>query len=824
MEKVRDPPPTTRPSFPPLLLPVAASLGPAARLRRRGTRPGLTHADPSPIAPPLRPPARSPPCHANPRSPLPAFTPQVPGLMRLGLSSGAPPKPGPGFQFATGASNSVVAFDRPSAASRMAATSAALASTQASLAASAVRPAPSAKAGTEPFEPPRAQLAGLKLTFRGFFQEAVPESETESMRKRVLVLQYHLVDDTTEIMEPEVRNDGLAHGKFLKKMPLPQVTLDTLRVGNELEICGRVIHLTACDDFSRKYFEGIGAHQPPNEVEEKDAFGKHQELLAARLDPEKFHGVKSSAITRFIEAVNGSSRASSFKKDYKGRFLEYGNDRLLFLVRWDSSRHAGDVLGEVMRYWISYHLATETMDIKETKGKKSLAGWPTLLQRRRLPKFVLAHDDRMRSAEDVTGDEDYYNENDFIVGQSINVFGRKMLICDVDKPTQAWYLKHKGIDQKVNKIEEIKEEPPVFEVPIPPHQGIGSEEDTLAAFKHLIPRKRPVDLAKMRAATGKVEKYLARLNSSDPIQAERVYRFTVSLDDDEIAIFEPIVRNSGLGTQGYFQKKMKTKDSETGQVLTRADLVVGRTLTVKAHKFTIFEHEKAKSAAVADVAAIIATLRLKLLDASFSMGKMFRKFDLDKSQTMSFDEFTNMLNYYSLGVNKYEAITLFKAFENPPGFMSYLTFVSAFSAADENVKNKSTGLTVTEAASANATSYTEEQLDAFIAEAREHAHLEEQHQAQEVLLARIARSFKNAKTASAVHDNFRRFDVNKDHLIDKDEFRNVMGSGGLNLSDKEIQMLVDKFYDPHHGNGDEFLDYEEFMSLIHQYADKVIRS
>jgi Ca2+-binding EF-hand superfamily protein len=743
--------------------------------------------------------------------------------MRLGLSSGAPPKPGPGFQFATGAGNSVVAFDRPSAASRMAATSAALASTQASLAASAARPAPSAKAGTEPFEPPRAQLAGLKLTFRGFFQEAVPESATEQTRKRVLVLQYHLVDDMTEILEPEVRNDGLAHGKFLKKMPLPQVTLETLRVGNELEICGRVIHLTACDDFSRNYFEGIGVQQAPNEHEEKDAFGKHQEQLAARNDPDAFHGVKSSAITRFIEAVNGSSRASSFKKDSKGRFLEYGNERLLFLLIWNTSKHEGDVLGETMRYWMSYHLATETMDIKETKGKKSLAGWPTLLQRRRLPRFVLAHDDRMRSAEDVTGDEDYYNENDFMCGTTINVFGRKMLIADVDKPTQAWYLKHKGINQKANKVEEIKEEPPVFEVIVPPHQGIGSEEDTLAAFKHLIPRKRPVDLAKMRAATGKVEKYLARLNAKDPINAERVFRFTVSLDDDEIAIFEPTVRNSGL-EQGQFQKKMKTKDSETGQVLTRADLVVGRTLTVKAHKFTIFEHEKAKAAPIADVPAIIATLRSKLLDASFSMGKMFRKFDLDKSQTMSFDEFTNMLNYYSLGVNKYEAITLFKAFENPPGFMSYLTFVSAFSAASESVKNKSTGQTVDEAAAGNAAKYTEAELDGFIAEARRLAKEEEEAQAQEVLLARIARSFKNAKTASAVHDNFRRFDVNKDHLIDKDEFRMVMGSGGLNLAEKEVETLVGKFYNPNHGNGDEFLDYEEFMSLIHQYADKVIRS
>jgi Ca2+-binding EF-hand superfamily protein len=196
---------------------------------------------------------------------------------------------------------------------------------------------------------------------------------------------------------------------------------------------------------------------------------------------------------------------------------------------------------------------------------------------------------------------------------------------------------------------------------------------------------------------------------------------------------------------------------------------------------------------------------------------------------MSFVEFQNMLNYYSLGLTKYEAITLFKAFEDKPGFMSYLTFVSAFSAADENVHKKGADgkqetKTVNESAAENAARYTEEELDAFIEEAKAHALHEEEVQAQEVLLSRIARSFKNAKSASAVHENFRRFDINKDHLIDENEFRMVMGGSGLNLSTKDVETLVKKFYDPNHGNGDEFLDYEEFMSLIHQYADKVIRS
>ena len=47
--------------------------------------------------------------------------------------------------------------------------------------------------------------------------------------------------------------------------------------------------------------------------------------------------------------------------------------------------------------------------------------------------------------------------------------------------------------------------------------------------------------------------------------------------------------------------------------------------------------------------------------------------------------------------------------------------------------------------------------DALIDEAKAHAKVAAYHTAQEVLLARIARACKSAKTAQAMHENFRRF-------------------------------------------------------------------
>jgi Ca2+-binding EF-hand superfamily protein len=733
--------------------------------------------------------------------------------MRLGLSAGLPARVTPGFTVGADSKGRMVAFERPSPAKVAAMVRAAGGGP------SGAAPADDGDAptGTEPFVPPRLALAGQRLTFRAYFLEAVPESPLESARKRKLILSYYLEDDSVEVLEPGVRNDGMNHGKFLKRSKLPDINLDTLHVGGTVELYGRVLRVTACDEFTRRYFEGAGKPQPEDEPEDKDAWTKTQEAAFARNDPDVFHGVKSSAITRFIEAVNGSSRTASFKKDVKARFLEYDNQVLRFLVVWDNRKHGS---GEKYLFWLSFYLATELTEIKEAKGKKSVQGWPTLLRKTRLPKFIMAHDDRMRSAEDVTGDEDYYNEDDFIVGRTISVFGRNMVIADCDKVTQQWYLTHKKIDQKASRIDVGEPVPPVPEIPVPPHTGIGSEEDTLESWKHLIPRKPAVDFNKLRSATGKTRKFLARLVSDDPINRERVFRITIFLDDNEVAVFEPPVRNSGI-PGGVFQKKKKLKNDLTGEFFTPAALVIGTTVSIKAHKFAIFEEEKGPDEAIADVDAIIATLKKKLLDASASLRKMFRKFDLDKSQTMSYEEFLNMLNYYSLGLTKYEAIVLFKAFEDKPGFMSYENFMKAFSAAEDTVKSSTGhGEGVAAAARNMEGKMSHAELDALIEEAKDAARAEAAHAEQEILLARLARSFKNAKTASEVHNNFRRFDVNKDHLIEKSEFRAVMGHGGLYLTSHEIELLIDKFYQ----GGLEYLNYEEFMGLIHEYADKVIRS
>ena len=89
--------------------------------------------------------------------------------------------------------------------------------------------------------------------------------------------------------------------------------------------------------------------------------------------------------------------------------------QLRFNLLWDDSNASGS--GLKLKFWMTYFMASEEATITEMRqGSEKIANAVTLLKRSRLPRFVLGHDDRMRSVEDVTGDEDYYHEDDLIVG------------------------------------------------------------------------------------------------------------------------------------------------------------------------------------------------------------------------------------------------------------------------------------------------------------------------------------------------------------------------------------------------------------------------
>lgn len=143
------------------------------------------------------------------------------------------------------------------------------------------------------------------------------------------------------------RNDGIIHGKFLRRCHLPGVDRSTfqdmLRVGASLDIYGRKVLLYACDDATRGFFESLGVTQPENFEPPMDAFT--EKTLKSHKPAEGWYGTRTSSITRFLEASRGSQRDFS---DTKSRAMKYEGVNLLFLLLW---RYEEDGKPQQLKYW-----------------------------------------------------------------------------------------------------------------------------------------------------------------------------------------------------------------------------------------------------------------------------------------------------------------------------------------------------------------------------------------------------------------------------------------------------------------------------------------
>lgn len=265
--------------------------------------------------------------------------------------------------------------------------------------------------------------------------------------------------------------------------------------------------------------------------------------------------------------------------------MKYEGVKLLFHLLW---RLEEDGKPQQYRYYMQYYLSTQEVEISEAPGQRNYRTLLLLLKRRRLPRNVMAHDDRPRSCEAFEYEHDYYHEDDLLVGNTINVFGRPMLIVDVDDRTQEWYMSEMGIDQQANRIEVVTEKPVKREIEIPPHLGIGSEEDTLNSLKSLVPKQPRKDF---KGRNGYFSKWKATLVSEDPIDKGRDFRISYYQDDKEVSVGEEYVRNSGI-TAGVFMRRMRLRNPATGEFYKCADFVVGDKIKINSFTFHIYAHDK----------------------------------------------------------------------------------------------------------------------------------------------------------------------------------------------------------------------------------------
>jgi Ca2+-binding EF-hand superfamily protein len=372
-----------------------------------------------------------------------------------------------------------------------------------------------------------------------------------------------------------------------------------------------------------------------------------------------------------------------------------------------------------------------------------------------------------------------------------------------------------GIDQNANAFEVEEPEETRARPETPPPNGFGVEGDGFAFRRPQImkpPRTPP-------HGAGKSLKYEAHLVAPfDPeLDEGRKFRIEFFLDNGTVGVHEYPLRNSGR-REGTWHKRSKVINPETGEAYVASAFHIGAEITIKAHRFfldgadeyTLKFMEDGGDWPMCDIAAVMLTLREQLRHNSRQMRKMFRKFDLDKSQTISLSEFRNMVLSYRLPLRDAEIVTVFRAFDKDrTGFMSYHQFMDAFAEHEDGDPDVLDTL-VFEA---------QEDDEAYAAQA-DAAELKSQEDVYvQRLLYQVAQQVIRTHKITALHEKFRSVDVNKDHMVDREEFANAFGELGMNFPRHDIQYLLDHFYD---GSKDS-INYNEFMRVIYENADKVMR-
>lgn len=434
------------------------------------------------------------------------------------------------------------------------------------------------------------------LCFNAFFQESIVERRDEKDRVRQCKIYFYLEDDTLQVVEPVTDNSGLPQGTLIRRHRIPKpaptddqfYTVHDLNVGGEVALYGRAFVLHACDEFTRGFLTKLGvrvgdAFSPP-----VDSYSSTRKALSQSMQPFKPYE----------------------KSDTLGQFLENDRKVLRFYCVWDDTESP---YGDRRYLVLLYFLADDTLSIHEVlEANSGREGGSSFLRRGKLPKeqgalvkqpgqttprtvlnvfgpslsgrYVL---DNLRTGS--LGDK-FYVDSDLTIGSVINVFGRRVLLCDCDAFTREYYTLKYGVSDFA-PIQLKDEAGQAISTDLPPFAGcFGSEEDSLQSCLALIPQPpRPSPGKHLPRDTGlerSLLRFTAKLNSGLPQDADRCFIISYYLVDDTISVYEQRQRNSGV-VGGKFQERRKLKTADGSRYLLATDFVVGESVTLGGHKFVL---------------------------------------------------------------------------------------------------------------------------------------------------------------------------------------------------------------------------------------------
>ena len=422
--------------------------------------------------------------------------------------------------------------------------------------------------------------------FIAFFTEYHADNPLEPVRTRKVQIVIHLEDSSIEITEPKINNSGLPSGKMLKRHQVMKpvggstfmgtstagspvkggaiYTIDDFKAGAQLNIYNRIYTIADADAATKRLMEENGS-----------PFGDAVPLPDTFFDP----------------LLASKMKKGGTKKKAVSSLFEYGRKMLRFYGVWDSREQ---FFGDELLVRLHYSLAEDAMEVLPIHTRNS--GRDKLARILKRTKIMMTNNQDTGSSFDDSFDMTNlqpsrpYHWTDLHIGMRIAVAALDIVILDADEFTREFYVsKNKPLAPKIVLPQAIY---PQKSQTIPPHNGFGSEADSLQTCgTSLMPGPPHKDGAKAKLYQGMILRYCAKLTSPKPEDITRSFIIQVHLEDDTIQIREPPVRNSGH-KGGIFLARNDLEMHDGNEPIKAHEIYLGAQVKILSHSFIVTDADE----------------------------------------------------------------------------------------------------------------------------------------------------------------------------------------------------------------------------------------
>ncbi|NXN96237.1 EFHC2 protein, partial [Rhinopomastus cyanomelas] len=536
------------------------------------------------------------------------------------------------------------------------------------------------------YEPAWIAFDKQVLCFDAYFEEEVPDKNQELYRIRYCKIYFYLEDDTIQVIEPRVSNSGINQGTIIRRhripLPPPQedqfYTVDHFNINTEVIFYAQRYKIIDCDQFTKNFLRKLGIRLNPPACRPDDPYTKERQKILSNMKP-----------------LHPYERIDTLKQ-----FLEHDGHVLRFFCVWEDP---GSNYKDLRKLVLRYYLSDDTIDIKEivpeNSGRDTV---PLFLKRDKLPKDaptglyqpgtitsrtvlnvfgnVVGNRSRYILDNRKTGavHQEFYRDSDLKIGAVINVWGRKIVLCDCDEFTKKYYREKYGIED----FTPVSYKTPPLQKPeqtFPPYNGFGSEEDSLCSCRSVILKPPAKDFKKFLEKDRSVNernvlRFLAKLVPDNPTDMDRKFIISCFLSDDTISVFELVQPNTGIISTRFLERGCIRKPgqelfkSEPSEYFKAQDLFVGARVCFHGHNFLLVDADEytfnymerhANEFSMADTSVILKKLKDITEPRSQEFRQMFAAIDPDHTNVIQYEPFRNLIVKITDGAfSEHEIITL----------------------------------------------------------------------------------------------------------------------------------------------------------------------